>query len=376
MRAIFYPLPMNCAHLRRLSAFAVGVVLASARHARSCDVFTAATATLLAGSVVAHSSLGAEVRIAGAAYLGDLPTHVAERRGLFADEGLQANVHYSESGKQNLARLRADETDFALMALTPLVLDRLADSDPGQAGDPVILASLLQSSELTAVLARPGAGMERPGDLAGRRIGFERGTNTEFVWWLFEQVHRIDRDSVDIVPLSFANTAAAVFSKRVDAVVLPEPWASRLQARHQRVEGRPIQRFHTRNLYAGRWVIVTTRRFVREHAEACRNVLAAYHRASEWIERSPNEAISIYADSIDTSRSLLTERWQALDYDINLDWALVSSLLEQFRWARASRFAEADEQPGVLELIDPGPLSELVPASVKIPGAATGELVR
>ena len=374
-----------CARLRRSPARpAVG--LCNSRHAardrencnpkrgardRAAGLFILIAAVFLSSIGAADSNASREVRIAGAAYLGDLPTHVAEKRGLFADEGLQAKVHYSESGKQNLMRLRAGETDFALMALTPLVLDYLADEDRGRLDDPVILASLLQSYELTAVLAVPGTGIERPADLAGRRVGFERGANTEFVWWLFEQVHGIDPETMETVSLPFSRSAEAVFSNRVDAVVLPEPWALQLEARYRRIEDVPLQRFDIHNLYAGRWIIVTSRQHVHERRDACRKVLAAYRQASEWIENSPSEAISIYAGSTHSSSRILVERWQALDYDINLDWALVSSLQEQLRWAHDQAIATVAGPRRVLQLIEPGPLREILPDAVNIPQATT-----
>ena len=305
------------------------------------------------------------VRIAGAAYFGDLPTHVADARGLFAAEGLEASVTYSESGKDNLARLRAGKSDFALMALTPLVLDRLADADPGRPDDPVILASLLQSYELTAVVAGPRTGIERPADLRGHRIAFERGTNTEFVWWLFAQFHGIDRTSVETISMRFSEAPEAVASGRVAAAVLPEPWVSRLQARFERSGTGTPRRFDTRHLYAGRWVVVTTRGHVARHRNACRRVLAAYRRAVEFIERSPTQAISLHAESVGTNADGLFERWETLDYDLNLDWALIASLQAQARWARDRRTSNSAPFD-VLDLIASGPLRATVPEAVHI----------
>src|SRR6056297_332127 len=108
---------------------------------------------LLASDAGAESDSQRAVRIAGAAYIGDLPTYVAAELGFFARHGLASAVEYSDSGKHNMALLRAGDVDFALMALTPFVLDRLTDPTPGQPDHPVILASLLQSHELTALMA-------------------------------------------------------------------------------------------------------------------------------------------------------------------------------------------------------------------------------
>lgn len=322
---------------------------------------------IFAAHVELRADVAQAVRIAGAAYVGDLPTHVADQRGLFAEQGLDAAVDYSPSGKRNMARLRAGETDFALMALPPLVLDRLADSDPGGPDDPVILASLLQSHELTAIVVAPDSGIERPADLGGRRIAFERGTNTEFVWWLFERFHDLDPGSIEAVSIPFEETPEAVASGRVDAAVLPEPWVSRLDARLEATGRSPVRRFDTRNLYAGRWVLVTTRRHVRHRREACRKVLAAYREAIEFIERAPADAISIYTENTGATDSILAERWEALDYDLNLDWALIASLQEQFRWARDVGLPNAGAPLYVLELLEAGPLHEVRADAVNIP---------
>lgn len=328
---------------------------------------------VLAGNVVAESDSKRAVHIAGATYLGDLPTYVADELGFFAGNGVDATVQYNDSGKQNMALLRAGEVDFALMALTPFVLDRLADPTPGEPGDPVILASLLQSHELTAVMASHASGIERPADLRGHLVAVERGTNTEFVWWLFEQFHGIDPSSVERVSIPFAEMPEAFVSGRVAAAVLPEPWASRLEAQLERMDENPPHRFDTNSLYAGRWVVVTTQRHVRERRDVCRGVLNAYRQAVEFIERAPDNAISIYIRRVETAERPIDLRWEALDFDISLDWALISSLREQLRWARDIGIGNTGDPVRVLELLEPGPLQEKWPLSVKIPFAIGDE---
>jgi len=320
---------------------------------------------VLAGTTVAEANSKRDVRIAGAIYAGDLPTYVADERGFFAGHGLEATVQYSDSGKRSMALLRSGDVDFALMALTPFVLDRAADPDPGQPDDPVILASLLQSHELTAVMVSHASGIESPADLAGRRVRVGRGSSSEFVLWLFEQFHGIDGTSVERVSIAFPDLPDAFTSGRVDAAVLVEPWASRLDAQ--------ANRFDISGLYAGRWILVTTRRHVLEHPDLNRNMVKAYRQAIEFIERAPDDAISIYIQSIETADSPFDLRWEALDFDICLDWALVASLREQFLWARDTGTDNTDNPIHVLGLIEPGPLNDVWPAAVRIPVAARRE---
>ncbi len=141
----------------------------------------AQAATMIALSFTAATSAD-EVRITGADYLGDLPTRVADHNNLFAAEGIDAVVAYSASGRDNLRALRAGETDFALMALTPLAIDLVMDPDPWGTDDPVILASVVHSTRLNHVVALGNGGPRKPADLVDGRIGLMRGTNAEFVW--------------------------------------------------------------------------------------------------------------------------------------------------------------------------------------------------
>jgi NitT/TauT family transport system substrate-binding protein len=334
-------------------------------------ILIAAVSLLFASNAVAEPGSQRTVRIAGATYLGDLPTYVADELEFFAGNAVEATIQYSDSGKQNLALLRAGDVEFALMALTPIVLDRLANAV--HPDDPVILASLLQSHELTAVIASRDAGIEAPADLREHRIAVESGTDTEFVWWLFEQFHGIDRSSVETVSNPLPEMVEAFVAGRVAAAVLPEPWASRLEAEFERLGKSPPRRFDTGSMYAGRWVLVTTRRYVREHRGVCRDVLKAYRQAIEFIERVPTEAISIYSRRVETDSNVFFRHWQSLDYEINLDWALITSLQEQFRWAREVVTGKKDEPPRVLDLLEPGPLQDIWPQAVKIPIAVTSD---
>lgn len=310
---------------------------------------------------------GFAARIAGASYLGDLPTAVAEGRGLFAANGLDADVVVGESGQRGLELLRAGERDFALMTLTPLVLSRLADSTPDDPDAPVILTSLLHSSELMQLVAVDRPGLETPADLAGARIGMQAGTNAEFVWWLFTKAHDIDDSGIQKVPLSFATTAAALLDGQIDAAVMPEPWATQLLVRAGRMESPRLRTFSARHLYSGKWVLVTTRRMATEQAEVCRRLLTVYRQATQFLQSDPAAGVAIFQRRFETSESLLTQRWDALDYELGLDWALVMALRHQLQWAREAGHMSSDSSLEVLDMIESGPLRSVDPHLVHLP---------
>jgi len=315
----------------------------------------------------------AVVRVAGAVYQGDAPTVVAQARGLFDQAGIRVETAHLDSGKESLARLRAGKADFALSALTPIVLDRLADETPGEPDDPVIIASLVHSNDLLQIALSQGSGIRGPADFAGKRIAINRGTNTEFVWWLYEQYHGLERRSVELVDLPFSQMRAALGSARVDAAVLWEPRVSGFDPDSAEAEDAHTGHLHLDNLYAGKWVLVTSRRTASNRGDLCRRLLRAYRRAIEFTEDDPNEAIATYDRHFGLSGGIDAHHWNTLDYELTLDWSLIAGLQEQFHWAAAAGYENTGEAVHILELIEPEPLRQQWPGTVGIPGAGRTE---
>lgn len=326
-----------------------------------------ALGVLLAALVVterrAPGDDGERLHIRGVTYLGDLPTLVADKRGLFEAEGVKPVVKYGFSGKHNLELLRAGETDFALMALTPLVTDWLNDDSPGQPDDPVILASLVHATNLNHVVSLSRRNLTRPADLSGRRVGVMKGTNAEFVWWLFATYHGLDHDSVELVDQPVDVITDALLAGDIDAAVLWEPWTTRLR---QRI-GDGVWIYPGSNVYTARWVIVALRQTVADRPNQSRALLGAYRSAIELIDRRGDEALAIFADHAGVSIDSLNRLRTQLSFELSLDWSIVSSLQQQIDWAREAGYTDADGIHDVLALLDTDPLRFVAPASVGLP---------
>ncbi len=322
-------------------------------------------AILGAGTSLELHAADARVRIGGATYLGDAPTLVADRRDLFSANDINAEVDYAVSGKDNLERLRAGEIDFALMALTPLVLDRLSDPTPGGKDDPVILASLVYATHLNEVLVPADGPINEPADLAGRVVALTRDTSAEFAWWLFTRYHGLDPNAIDVMDMPANEVADALASGAADAAVLWAPWEARLEARTDR----ELRTFSGIDLYTAKWVLVTRRDTCNGMPGLCRGILSAYRDAIEFIQQHPDRALDLYAEHADVDPQYLDEVWDPLIYDLNLDWNVVTTLQQQLEWAR-QRTPMQNESGGILSTISPTPLRELLSDSAKIPDPA------
>lgn len=346
---------------RRTGRFAAGFGLAT---------LVLALAALPAGAAgAAGADAGAVTRINGVMYLGDLPTVVADKRGFFGRQHVNADVSYRFSGKRNLELLRSGRVDFALMSLTPLVMDILADPDPGQPDDPVILASVVHSTRLNQVVALADAGFGQPAELAGQRIGLMKGTNAEFVWWLFAAYNGFDPGSATLVDRSIEAIPDALINGEVDAAVIWEPWTSRLQ---HRLADRLVS-FTGSNVYTAKWVLVAPRRIVEQQPELSRAVLTAYRDAIGYIDRQAEAAIRLYAAHAGVDTAMLHDNWDALVYELSLDWSLLATFQQQLDWGRRAGYQLVSGEPAVLAMIHPGPLRVVEPGAVSIPAAPERE---
>ena len=303
-------------------------------------------------------------RLLGVHYLGDLPTLVADERGYFRGSAGDVRIEYGDSGRRNLERLRAGEAEIALMAKTPLVIDALRDSSPGQSDDPVILGNLVHSHRLNQVVSLEAGPVSGPGDLEGRRVGLMKGTNAEFVWSLFARMHGVDTGQVEVVDRSIEHLPGALTGGQLDAAVLWEPWTSRTAA----AAGNGLRVLPGSSAYTAHWVIVARRTWVNEHPALVRDVLKGYIRAIDWIDAHREQALKFYTRRMEVKRSLIEQSWAVLDYDLNLDWTVLNGLRLQLEWAREAGYADTRAPaPGVLRLIHSGPLRRLTPFRVSIP---------
>ncbi len=269
--------------------------------------------------------------ISGVRYLGDLPTLVADKLGLFEAIPAPVTITYERSGHDNMARLRAGEIDVATMALTPLVIELLAGPPAPADEAPVILADLLVQSA-TGVYRRESNSDSTAPALAGKRIGYMPGTNAEVLWWDFTSYHGLDRDSFQTVEAPVGELARQLASGNLDAAVLWQPWPTLIELDM----GVPLVRLESAEEVNASWVLVTRAGEVARRPETMRALLTAYRRAIDSIEKDPAGANELLAGHLAIAPALTAGCWQPAFFDLKADWALLLGLQKQLDWFRAT----------------------------------------
>ena len=289
--------------------------------------------------------------------VGTLPhyslIHVAHVKGFFARQGLAVTLQPHAFGKLALDSLLDGKADLATCAETPVVFAELR----GQRVS--VLASIGSATRSMAVVARRDAGVDRPSDLAGKRIAVTPATSGAFFLDTFLLRHGLTERDVHLVNLAPGAMGDALASGAVDAAASWNPTVFELQHRL----GARVRAFYEQELYSETALLVGRHGFGREHPEAARRVLRALLEAEALFREHPAEARRAVAQDLGEEGGLLDQTLGQFVFEVRLDQGLLVLMEEEDRWAR--RLGPTAGRPAdILELLDPAPLLAVEPGRV------------
>jgi NitT/TauT family transport system substrate-binding protein len=197
--------------------------LAVVRAILACACLLVPSVTSCSASDEAPSAEPAQVRLGLSRENLSALAYVADNEGVFGEHGLDVElVEYSSSQIAHEAVV-SGEVDAALCADTPIVLGALA-------GHPVtIIVTVATDSNDIRIVARADAGISRPEDLAGKRIGTRKGTAAHFFLHSFLIMNGMSEPDVEVAFGSFDAVTEALISGELDAAALRQPFISQLE---------------------------------------------------------------------------------------------------------------------------------------------------
>lgn len=175
------------------------------------------------------AAMAQDLRVGAATNVGGMVVFVAQDKGFFAKNGIDAKVVTRNSGPALTKSLRAGEIDFAPAAFTnlPAALERGLNLR-GVVGYVGSSYSKSTSDTMMGIAARPGTGIKRIADLKGRKVGVTfGGTGDLYMRTLLNRngIKITDVNRINVRPPSFVS----IFdSGGVEAIVAWEPSLTRI----------------------------------------------------------------------------------------------------------------------------------------------------
>ncbi|MGH7248824.1 MAG: ABC transporter substrate-binding protein, partial [Pseudomonadota bacterium] len=137
---------------------------------------------------------------------------VAKADGYYQREGLDVDIQRGYGAADSIKRLAAGQSTFAFGDIGSLVLARAQ-------GVPVEAVAVIYARSPYVLWVRKDANIQKPADLAGKRIGAPAGASVRALFPAFAAKVGLDDSKVKWVTVDAAGLYPLLFSKRADAVV-------------------------------------------------------------------------------------------------------------------------------------------------------------
>ncbi len=150
--------------------------------------------------------------------------YIADEKGYFAENGLAVTLKNYSSGAAAVDGMLAGEADVAMATEWVLAGQALAQR-------PVRTFASIDKFEQMYLLGRNDRGIRNASDLRGTTIGLPRKTSAEFYLGRYLDLHGMAVRDVTLVDIKAPQLADALANGTVDAVVVWQPYATRITDR-------------------------------------------------------------------------------------------------------------------------------------------------
>lgn len=316
-------------------------------------VLFVAAAGLLLSPVLA---LAAPLTVAVALNPMALPLLVAQHEGLFAAEGLDVKVVDCVSGARCMKAMLDGEADVATVADTPIVFRSFERSDF------CIIGTFATAPTDSKLLVRKDSGIDRPSQLAGRRIGMAVGTSGQFFLDSMLMMHGVEPRQIQVVNIAPEDMPQALASGRVEALSVWEPYAWRTV---KAMKG-GVQVVKAAGIYTVTFNLVTLRKLAGPRDADLAALLRAVDRAERFIQQQPQRAQRIMMDRLSGDQAFVDWVWPGLQFRLGLDQSLIKTLESEARWALREGYVSGKQIPNYLGFVHAAPLKSVQPEASNI----------
>lgn len=307
---------------------------------------------LFAGGVEANERL----TLANApAFMTGLVT-IAQAQGLFVANQLEVTLRDFPTGEEALQAVENGEADVATVAETAFTLHLF------QQPELRALALIGGWDNDVRILARRDAGITKPGDLRGKRIGTQQRLSTYFFLDQFLQKHRMTMADVTPVFAKAPLLANALLTGEVDAISMRDPFTSQAQAQL----GNLAVLFEEPGLYDKVFLLAVMNKVADARESAISRLLQSLIQAEEFVRSQPDLARQRLRQAQPEAGAELDRAWSGLRLRVWLDHHFILTLENVADWAIRHHLVKAAFPPNFLHNLKSKPLQRLRPIAVNL----------
>lgn len=280
---------------------------------------------------------------------------IAEDKGYFQENGLDASIQESTSGPASLAGLLAGDVDVTIAADFVGVRNILNDAD-------IRILAAVNQHRVFQLAGRKDAGIHTPANLKGKRIGVTENSAGEYFMGDFLIKNGLALSDVTLVDLTPADMLTQLEAGIVDAIAVFEPHIYKLKqsTTHEliiwEIQG-------DQNVNA---LVYATTPFIEENPYLIERYLAALVAAEEYYKDNPGEVKEFVAEKLNYEKAYVDYSWPRFTHEISLSRKLLSNLESEARWSIENQLTTKTEIPNFFDYIYFDALEKLLPGKVLV----------
>lgn len=261
----------------------------------------------------------ATIRYAAPLTIAAAPVYVADAQGFWAEEGLDVEVTYFDSGRKALDALLSNDAEVMSVSETPPLRAYLA----GSKINTITTVTEHKEAKMTVNQEKVNA----PQDVKGKKIGTVAGTNSDYYMYRWLEAHDIKTDEVEIIKLDAAALSQAFVQGDVDVMFAWEPYNYSASSKiSDTAKSWPTE------LYSGRHTINMNTAYLEDNPEVAKKIIKGFIKAEEYIKNNPDDAKRIVIERTNMSEDALDALWSEYAYKVQIDDQFRNILKEEATW--------------------------------------------
>ncbi len=280
---------------------------------------------------------------------------IAEEKGYFTENGLDATVKAYDTGIETKNALFAGEVDVA--DTVDFVISGL-----GLEGvDFKVLASI-DTASINYITARKDKGIFSLSDLKDKKIGIKRGSSAEYYLGRTLINNNLSWLDVELVAVHPPEMPDAITQGKVDATITWHP-------HNHHIKNSLGDNAIVWSAQGGQdvyWVVFCKDEFVQKYPEKIKRFLNALIQAEEFVKHNNLEAKEIIARRVNLGLPYIESVWSEFHFVVDLSQSMIIAMEDQARWRMGNNLTDKTEIPNYLDYIYLDALEEIKPEAVGI----------